>query len=117
MGCSPNTVPGVRVGVGLLKVVCAGSSLLCGLSLVSASRRYTLSSCGARASRWEAQPQAPRVCGFQLLQRVGLVVAIQELSYSAACGIFPDQGSNLCLPHWQADSLPLRHVGSPGKVV
>ena len=22
----------------------------------------------------------------------------------AACGIFPDQGSNLCLLHWQADS-------------
>ena len=23
---------------------------------------------------------------------------------SAACGIFPDQGSNPCPPHWQADS-------------
>ena len=23
-----------------------------------------------------------------------------------ACGIFPDQGWNLCLLHWQADSLP-----------
>ena len=31
-----------------------------------------------------------------------------------ACGIFPDQGWNLCLLHWQADSLPLRHQGSPG---
>ena len=30
-----------------------------------------------------------------------------------ACGIFPDQGSNLCLLHWQADSLPLSHQGSP----
>ena len=31
-------------------------------------------------------------------------------------GIFPTQGSNprlLCLLHWQADSLPLRHPGSP----
>ena len=27
--------------------------------------------------------------------------------------IFPTQGPNLCLLHWQADSLPLRHVGSP----
>ena len=25
----------------------------------------------------------------------------------------PDQGSNLCLLHWQADSLPLRHERSP----
>ena len=27
--------------------------------------------------------------------------------------IFPTQGSNLCLLHWQADSLPLSHLGSP----
>ena len=26
-------------------------------------------------------------------------------------GIFPDQGSNLCLLHWQAGSLPLSHQG------
>ena len=32
---------------------------------------------------------------------------------SAACGIFPDQGSNPCPLHWQADSQPLRHQGSP----
>ena len=34
-------------------------------------------------------------------------------SCSAACGIFPDQGSNLCPLHWQAESQPLRHQGSP----
>ena len=31
-------------------------------------------------------------------------------------GIFPTQGSNpclLCLLHWQADSLPLSHLGNP----
>ena len=31
-------------------------------------------------------------------------------------GIFPIQGSNLhllCLLHWQVDSLPLNHLGSP----
>ena len=31
-------------------------------------------------------------------------------------GIFPTQGSNpylLCLLHWQADSLPLNHLGRP----
>ena len=36
---------------------------------------------------------------------------VNGLSCSAACGIFPDQGSNLCLLHWQADSLPLGHQG------
>ena len=34
-------------------------------------------------------------------------------SRSVACGIFPDQGSNPCPLHWQADSQPLRHQGSP----
>ena len=29
-------------------------------------------------------------------------------------GIFPDQRLNLTLLHWQADSLPLSHQGSPG---
>ena len=28
-------------------------------------------------------------------------------------GIFLIQGLNLCLLHWQADSLPLGHQGSP----
>ena len=37
-------------------------------------------------------------------------------SCSAACGILPDQGSNPCPLHWQADSQPLRHQGSPAFV-
>ena len=35
------------------------------------------------------------------------------LSCSVACGIFLDQRLNLCLLHWQADTLPLSHQGSP----
>ena len=27
--------------------------------------------------------------------------------------VFPTQGSNPCLLHWRADSLPLSHLGSP----
>ena len=38
------------------------------------------------------------------------------LSCSASCGILQDQGSNTCLLHWQADSLPLSHQGSPSQV-
>ena len=38
---------------------------------------------------------------------------VHGLGCSAACGIFQDQGSNPCLPHWQVDSLPLSHQGSP----
>ena len=37
-------------------------------------------------------------------------------SCSLACGIFPDQGSNLCLLHWQEDSFLLAPPGKPRKV-
>ena len=46
-------------------------------------------------------------------RRAGSVVVAHGPSCSAACGIFPDQGSNPCPLHWQADSQPLRHQGSP----
>ena len=38
------------------------------------------------------------------IQRGGSVVVVLVLSCSAACGIFLDQGSNLCPLHWQEDS-------------
>ena len=46
-------------------------------------------------------------------RHAGSVVVAHGPSCSAACGIFPDQGSNPCPLHWQADSQPLRHQGSP----
>ena len=49
-------------------------------------------------------------------RRAGSVIVAYGLSCSAARGIFPDQGSNPCPLHWQEDSQPLRHQGSP-KVV
>ena len=45
-------------------------------------------------------------------RRAGSVVVAHGLRCSAACGIFPDQGSNPCPLHWQADSQPLHHQGS-----
>ena len=41
------------------------------------------------------------------------VVVARGFSCSLVCDIFPDQESNPCLLHWQADSLPLNHQGSP----
>ena len=35
------------------------------------------------------------------------------LSGSVACGIFPDQGLNPCLLHWQVDSFQVSHQRSP----
>ena len=43
----------------------------------------------------------------------GSVIVAHRPSCSTACGIFPGQGSNPCPLHWQADSQPLRHQGSP----
>ena len=51
---------------------------------------------------------------LQQLWCVGSVAVVAHgLSCSTACGIFPDQGSNPCPLHWQADSYPLCHQGSP----
>ena len=47
------------------------------------------------------------------LSSTGSIVVAHRLSCSMECGIFLDQGSNLCLLHWQVDSLPLDHQGSP----
>ena len=40
-------------------------------------------------------------------------VVVHGLGCPAARGVFPDQGLNLSLLHWQAGSLPLSHQGSP----
>jgi len=37
------------------------------------------------------------------LQSIGSIVVAHTLGCSTACGIFPDQGLNPCLLHWQAD--------------
>ena len=78
-----------------------------GLSLVAESRGHSSSRCaGLSLSR----PLLLRSTGSR---RAGSVAVAHGLSCSAACGIFPDQGSNPCPLHWQADSQPLRHQGSP----
>ena len=78
-----------------------------GLSLVAASGGHSSSRCaGLTLSR----PLLLRSTGSR---RAGSVVVAHGLSCSAACGIFPDEGSNPCPLHWQADSQPLRHQGSP----
>ena len=46
-------------------------------------------------------------------RRAGLAIVAHGPSRSAACGTLPDQGSNPCPLHWQADSQPLHHQGSP----
>ena len=63
---------------------------------------------GARASHYRSL--SLRSTGSR---RAGSVIAAHGPSCSAACGILPDQGTNPCPLHRQADSQPLRHQGSP----
>ena len=79
-----------------LQLQCVGFSLWWLILLPSTGSR------GAGFSKCSSRALAHRLNSWR---RMGLV---------AVCGICPDQGSNPCLLHWQADSLPLSHQGSPG---
>ena len=48
------------------------------------------------------------------LQSTGSIAVERMPGCPAACGVFPDQGSNPCLLQWQVDSSLLSHQGSPG---
>ena len=56
-------------------------------------------------------------CARSLLWHEGSLVVAHGLGYPAACGVFPDQGSNPSPLHCKADSQPLDHQGSPSKTV
>ena len=43
----------------------------------------------------------------------GSIVVVHRFSCSATCGLLPDQGSNPCPLHWQANSYPMHHQASP----
>ena len=78
-----------------------------GLSLVAASGGHSSSRCAGLSL---LRPLLLRSTGSR---RAGSVIVAHGPSCSAARGILPDQGSNPCALHWQADSQPLRHQGSP----
>ena len=78
-----------------------------GLSLVAASGDHSPLWCAGLSL---LRPLLLRSTGSR---RAGSVIVAHGPSCSAACGIFPDQGLNPCPLHWQADSQPLRHQGSP----
>ena len=78
-----------------------------GLSLVVASEGHSSSRCmGLSLSR-------PLLLWSTGSRCAGSVVVAHGPSCSTAFGILPDQGSNPCPLHRQADSQPLCHQGSP----
>ena len=78
-----------------------------GLSLVAASWGHSSSRCAGLSL---LRPLLLRSTGSR---RAGSAIVVHRPSCSVACGIFPDQGLNPCPLHWQADSQPLLHQGSP----
>ena len=78
-----------------------------GLPLVAASGGHSSSRCTGLWLSW------PLLLWSTGSRRAGSVVVAHGPSCSAVCGIFPDQGSNPCPLHWQADSQPLCHREAP----
>ena len=91
------------------------------ISLVAASEGYSLvamhrflivvASVTAEHKLWGMQAQESRLPG----PRAQAVVVVHRLSCPKTCVIILEQGSNLCLLHWQADSLPLSQQGTPSQ--
>ena len=84
-----------------------GSSSLVGLSLVVWSGGYSL------VVVHELLIAVTFTVEHELQSTWASIVTVHGLRHSEVCGIFPDQGLNLCLLYWQTDSLPLSHQGSP----
>ena len=78
-----------------------------GPSPVAASGGHPSSRCAGLSP---SRPLPSRSTGSRC---AGSAIVAHGPSRSAARGIFPDQGSNPCALHWQADSQPLCHQGSP----
>jgi len=84
---------------------------VCRLSLVAASRGYSI--CSVWASHCGGcfccralvlGHTGFRSCGSRALEQGLSIVVAHRLGYSVACGIFLDQESNPCCSHWQVDS-------------
>ena len=89
----------VQTAGATLPLWCTGFILCYHLLLQSTGSRVWASTAAVQGSRSVAHS----------FQSTGSTVGVHGLSCSAARGIFPDQGLNLCLLHWLVDSLP------PGK--
>ena len=104
-------VLGLRCCSGFFSLVAASVGLL-------SSCRAGSSHCqGFSCSRAQAPGSRVSMVVALRLSSIGSIVLAHRLSCSETCGIFPNQGSNPCLLHWQVDSLPLSHQRSPGGTI
>ena len=105
---------GLRCFTGFsLVAVSRGCSLLLWDAGFSLEWLLLLWSTGSRTGRLQQlRHMGPEVVA-RGLENTGSIVVAHRLSCSVAFGVFLDQGSNLYLLHWQVDSLPCSHQGTP----
>ena len=89
---------------------CVGFSLV---AMHLTSHCGDFSCCRAQALGLQWLPHVGSVVMVPRLQSTGSIAVVHGHSCPMACGIFPDQGLNPCLLHWQMDSFPLSDKGSP----
>ena len=82
---------------------CPGSSLLCAAPL-SLQWLLLVQSVASRVLALQKLRPTGSVVVALGLQRAGSLLVAHRFSCPAACGIFPDQGSNQCPLHCKADS-------------
>lgn len=85
--------------------------------MTSSCRAQVLIASASLAAEHGLQGTRALVAAVPGLQSTGSIVGAHGLACSTPCGTFPDQGPNSCLPHWQVESLPPSHQGSPGKLL
>ena len=90
-----------------------------GFSVVVESRGYPLvaecrllNAVASLVAEHGLKDMGASVVATHVLLSTGSVVVVHGLSCSVACGILPNQVSNLCLLHWYANSS-LNHQRSP----
>ena len=88
-------------------------SLLLHTGFPSFGGQSLLSSCGGRVSHRSGFS----CCSTQALRAQAQQLWHTGLAAQQQCGIFLNQGSNLCPLHWQADSSPLGHQRSPSTLL
>ena len=81
---------------------------VCVRAFSSRGKPRLLSGCGERASRCSGFS----CFGARALEGAGSVLVAHRLTCSEACGIFLDQGLNLCPLHWEVGSYPPDRKGS-----
>ena len=93
----------------VLKIILLFILFLAALGLPCGS----VSCCGAWWASFSSCSMPASVAVVPRLQSAGSIVVVHGLSCSTACGFVLNQGLNSRPLHWQVESYPLCHQGSP----